>query len=331
MSLQIIDTSINHNYQYDITDQCYNITWKTSIMSQPSSLSFSMVRDPHVYLETGDIIELKIDGKGVFKGKIFVRSKDKEYHWSVTAYDGTRYLKNEDTLLFNASTASQRFETICQTQGLPFKVLDRSSYNCTPVIEDAHTYYSMLDDAITETRQHGGGRFAYWDNYGTMEFFRLDRQVKGIVIGDESLMTNYRFQSSIENHANAVKVLRENKDKGQREIYQVSDDKNIRRYGKLQAVKKISDAELNASQLQDQAKALLKEKNYLEKTLTVNAVGETSLRAGNSFLLMIYDLWGEALHSNSLSLIKSCTHDLSKGTMTLEVEVSEWVANGWQK
>src|SRR5699024_12579866 len=118
----------------------------------------------------------------------------------------TRYLKNEDTLLFNVNSVTDRFKRICEVQGLPYKVLAKATYNCTAVVEDKHTYYSMLKDAIEETRKGSGQRFAVRDNFGTPEIFNLNRQITKLVIGDESLMTDYEYELSIDDRSEERRV-----------------------------------------------------------------------------------------------------------------------------
>lgn len=322
MRIQILVMSVRNNQQFDISEISSSLSWSTSIISQPGKLEFEMQDDPKVFIRSGDIIELKIDGNKIFKGKVFNRSKGKERTWKYVAYDATRYLKNEDTLVFKASPASSRFITICQTQGLPHKVLDKSSYNCAAVVEDKHTYYSMLEEAIESTRKNQKVRYGFWDNYGTLEFFNFNRMITKLVIGDRSLMTDYDFDSSIDDAANIVKVLREDKDKGKREVFVAKHDANIKLWGKLQIVETISDADLNSKQLQNQANVLLREHNKETKKLSLDSLGHLSIRAGKSFILRISDLQREGIARDSLALVTKCTHSIgSEHTMSLEVEV----------
>lgn len=322
MNIKVLETSILNRQQYDISEIVSDMKWTTSIQSQPGALSFSMLDDKKVFLRAGDTIEVIIDNKKIFKGKVFGRSKGKESKRVITAYDNMRYLQNEDTLLFGANSCSARFQKICQTQGLPYKVVNKSPYNCTPVVEDSHTYFSMIQDAIDETRKGYGIRYAIWDNYGTLEHFDLNSKITKIVLGDNSLMTDYSYEATIDDAYNSVKVMREDKDKGKREIFTAQHKGNIEKWGKLQMVETISDAELNSSQLQKQANDLLREKNKETKTIALDAIGHLSLRAGNSFILRLSDLHRDNVGKDNLALITKCTHAFgSDYSMSLEVEV----------
>ena len=329
MRIEILETSITNRQQYDISDLCKGISWFTSTEYQPGKLQFDFLDNSTVYLREGDEVEMRIEGQNVFKGKVFKRKRKMGANgfWSITAYDKTRYLKNEDTLLFNVNSVTDRFKRICEVQGLPYKVLDKATYNCTAVVEDKHTYYSMLKDAIEETRKGSGQRFAFWDNFGTLEIFNLNRQITKLVIGDESLMTDYEYELSIDDAANSVKVLREDKEKGKREIYVEKDNKNIEKWGKLQIVETISDADLNTSQLKQRNRELLKEYNKPTITTSVKALSNLEIRAGKLFTWRNSDLTrdnvnGVKIGDETLVLVTQCTHSFDDtAMMDLEIEV----------
>lgn len=322
MNIKILETSINNREQYDLSDIVSNIKWTTGLNSQPGILTFDMLVDKKVFLRAGDLIEFTFSGKKLFKGKVFKRRKTITDKWSITAYDNMRYLKNEDTLLFKANSCTDRFKSICQAQGLPYKVVNACGYKCTPVVEDKHTYFSMIQDAIDETRKGYGLRYGVWDNFGTLEIFDLNNKISKIVLGDNSLMTDYDYEASIDDAYNSVKVLREDREKKKREVYTAKSDANIAKWGKLQMVETISDADLNSSQLQKQAKDLLNENNKETKTIGFDAIGEPSLRAGNSCILRLADLTRDSVGKDSLALITKCVHRFTTvHTMSLDVEV----------
>jgi len=323
MIIQILETSINNRQMYDITEIVSNPRWSTGTGSQPGKFEFSMIEDRVVFLQHGDTIEAKADGKTFFKGKVFIRRKKKEKTWSIVAYDNLRYLKNEDTIVFDASTASTRFKKICETQGLPYKILDHSGYNCPAAVMDKKSYFSMLEDSIEETQKgYNGMRYGIRDNAGTVEFYSYNRMVTKLVLGDQSLMSDYDFQSSVDEAYNAVKVVREDSETKKREVFTAQHAGNISKWGKLQMVETVSDADLNSSQLQQQANDLLRENNKETKTLSFPAVGNMQIQAGNSFILRLADLKRAGVGNDSLALVHSCTHQFGPvHTMDLEVEV----------
>lgn len=324
MTIEILTTSVANRKQYDISSLCAPPVWTTSLGSQPGKLEFEMLENKDVSIQSGDEVILKVDGTNVFKGRVFteiLRGKNKLLT-KITAYDNTRYLQNEDTLIFNANTLADRFKKICQTQGIAHKILDSVSYKCAAVLENKHTYYSMLESAIEETAISGGQRYAFWDNFGTLELFNLNRGITNLVIGDSSLMSGFSLTKSIDEAANSVKVMREDKEKGKREIYSAKSDKNIEKWGKLQVVETISDADLNANQLKARAEELLKEKNVETLTADIDAISDLSIRAGKSFTWRNSKTRAYGVGNDTLVLVTRCVHTFSESpTMSLEIEV----------
>lgn len=323
MTLKITGTSVTHYSQYDLSEIVSNVQWFTSIESQPGKLTFSILEDKLVFYRAGDIIEASMDGKQFFKGKVFTRQKQKEGLWKITAYDNMRYLQNEDTLVFNASTAAERFKIICETQGLPYKIGKSPSYKCAAVVSDGKTYFSMLEDALKETRLGANNsRYTIFDDSGTLRFVALEELNTALLLGDGSLITDYDYQASIDDAYNSVKVLREDEKNKTRKVYIATDNKTIGIWGKLQKVENAKDADMNANQLQRQANDLLRENNIEASTLSLEAVGNMNIRAGNSFNLMLSDLKREWNKDTRIALVKSCTHSFSPvHTMSIEVEV----------
>ncbi|MEY8370117.1 hypothetical protein AAK938_01260 [Aerococcaceae bacterium 50-4] len=324
MKIEILTTSMTTRKQYDISNLCSPPNWTTSLKSQPGKLEFEMLESDQVAIKSGDEIMIKVNDVNIFKGRVFtetLRGKN-DFLTKVIAYDQTRYLQNEDTLIFNANTLVDRFKKICQTQGIPHKVLDSVAYKCAAVLENKHTYYSMLESAIEETATLGGQRFAFWDNFGTMELFNLNRGITNLVIGDKSLMTDFTLTKTIDDSANAVKILREDKEKGKREIYSATNAKNIEKWGKLQVVETISDADLNASQLKARANELLRKKNVEIISADIDAIGDLSIRAGKSFTWRNSKTTEYGVGHDTLVLVTRCVHTISQTpTMSLEVEV----------
>lgn len=323
MSITVKGTSITHWTQFDLSEIVSEPEWYTSIEGQPGKFTFKILDDPNVFYRTGDIIEFSDGGKTYFKGKIFKRQKTKDGLWSITAYDNLRYLQNEDTMVFNATTAAERFKQICETQGLPYKIGMAPGYKCAAVVADGKTYFTMLDEALEETRRAtNNSRYTVYDDAGTLKFVALQELNTALLLGDASLITDYDYESSIDEAFNTVKVIREDDNTKTRQVFVASDNQNITSWGKLQKVEKASDADLNAQQLQQMANDKLKELNVVGTSFKLDSVGHMDIRAGSSFNLLLSDMQLEWGRTQVVVLVKSCTHRFSPvHTMSLDVEV----------
>ena len=77
MNIKVLETSMQNRQQYDISELVSDLKWSTGLDSQPGTLSFSMIDDPVVFLRSGDIIELQIDGKKISKENLYPREKQR--------------------------------------------------------------------------------------------------------------------------------------------------------------------------------------------------------------------------------------------------------------
>ena len=55
---------------------------------------------------------MKVNGKNVFYGFVFIKKRDKDGIISVTAYDQLRYLKNKDTYVYTNKTAGEFIQMV---------------------------------------------------------------------------------------------------------------------------------------------------------------------------------------------------------------------------
>ena len=310
--------------QFDITDIVSDPKWTTDMESQPGKFEFRINVDPNVFLKNGDVIELQMDSKLIFKGKVFVRKKSQGGMWRVVAYDNLRYLKNEDTIVFDASAIDKRFVTIMETLNLPYRVLDKSTYACAAQVADTKTYYTMLKEAWEETHLKTDEQFGVRDNNGVIELYNTKRFATNLIIGDNSLLSEYDYTNTIDEETyNSIKVVKEDKDNNTREIYVSKDSTSINKFGTLQIVEMVTDADANKAQMKEQGDKKLKQHNKEFKYLEMpKVIGHPDVSAGKSVYLDISDLYNDGLSKNTLSRVIRCTHHLeSAHTMELEVEV----------
>lgn len=317
--MELLIQDVNDGKVFDITDLATELKWETTIDFQPSKFEFTMVLDEQVKCNYGDIIRFKVDDKGIFYGKLFKKKRSSKKQWKITAYDQMRYLKNSDTIVFEASKSNEIFAQICEINHLEYKVVDEGNWTCPEKIEDKKTYFAMIQNALDLTLIHGGMWYIIRDNFGTLEHISLNSLVTDLVIGDDSVATDYDFEGSIDDSYNYVKLTKDNKKTKKREVYVVQDSKNVGLWGKLQFHEKV-DEKMNESQIQQKAEMLLKAKNFPKKTFKVPCLGHIGISAGNSVQLDFKGLESEGIEKNSLAIVKKCTHKWGK-VHTMELEL----------
>jgi hypothetical protein len=324
MNIEAIVQDSKSGQAYDISELITNVVWETTLTNQPGKLTFNYIDDNKVTISEGSPISFKVDGKGVFFGYIFKKGKKKDEKIPVTAYDQMRYLKNKDTYVLSNLTASQIFTKICNDFKLSSEVKDSSSYIISPRVHDNKTLFEIIQHAIDETLINTGNWYMIRDNFGKLQFISINSMKTDLFIGDESLLIDFDYESSIDDDTyNQVKLIKENKETKKREIYIVKDSNTIKQWGLLQYFEKM-DENANVAQIQARAEMILKLKNRVTKKLKLDCLGDLKVTAGSGIVLGIGDLQKEGVAINQYFMVTTCSHTFQNDlhTMQLEVQVS---------
>lgn len=324
MNIEAIVQDSKSGVVYDISELITNAVWETTMTDQPGKLTFNYIDDTKVTINEGSPISFKVDGKGVFFGYIFKRGKKKDEKIPITAYDQMRYLKNKDTYVLSGLSASQIFTKVCNDFKLKSIVKEATSYINSPRINDNKTLFEIIQYAIDETLINTGNWFMIRDNFGSLEFVSINSLKTDAFIGDESLLIDFDFESSIDDDThNQIKLIKENKETRKREIYIVKDSSTIKQWGLLQYFEKM-DEKANPAQIKTRADMLLKLKNRVTKKLKLECLGDLKVSAGSGIVLGISDLEKEGIPINQYFMVVSCAHIFKNDlhTMQLEVQVS---------
>lgn len=324
MNIEAIVQDSKSGQAYDISEIITELNWETTLESQPGKLTFTYLDDSNVTISEGSPISFKVDGKGVFFGYIFRRGKKKDEKIPVTAYDQMRYLKNKDTYVLSNLTASQIFTKLCNDFKLSAEVKDVSSYIVSPRVHDNKTLFEIIQYGIDETLINTGNWHMLRDNFGKLQFISINSLKTDLFIGDESLLIDYDYESSIDDDSyNQIKLIKENKETKKREIYLVKDSSTIKQWGLLQYFEKL-DENANEAQIKERAEMILKLKNRVTKKLKLDCLGDLKIAAGSGIVLGISDLENEGITINQYFMVTNCTHTFKNDlhTMQLEVQVS---------
>lgn len=320
MNIELVHQNVQTGVAHEIGDLVTEITHETSIEDQPGKLTIEMLMDNDVRLGEGDIIRFKFDGRNIFFGRLFKKAKSNG-NWTITALDNKKYLGNQDTLVFSASRSHERFANICKISGIPYRIVNQSAYTLPNAIFDQKTYYSMVQDGFDLTLINQGMWYIIRDNFGTLEHVALNSLITDYVIGDQSLLTEYDYSSSIEDSYNVVKLTKDNEETNRRDVYIVKNSNLENRWGTLQYHQSISD-DLNPAQIREMANNMLRSMQMPDRKLSVEAFGIKEIKAGNSIVLQLADLAHEGYDKPKLCIISKCTQTWAKQhSMSLDLRV----------
>ena len=306
-----------------------DVVWKTERKGAPGELTFTVIKDDKLSFPEGSEVKLEIDGKGVFLGRVFTKSRDKKHHIKVTAYDQLRYLKNKDTLTYAGWTTSTLLLYLTKAYGLETGVVADTEYRVgtkdNPRVEDNSTLFDMILHSIDETVYNTGNLFVLYDNCGKVTLRNVEN-LKSTYLVTESAAENFDYQSTIDSDVyNAVKVYYEDSETGERHVYYTEDRGRVAEWGGiLQYHEKVE----NEDQAYDLTSAVMNLYNHRNCSLTVKGlIGDASVRAG--YLLPVDLNLGDAVgRVGHLLMAESVTHKWSNGHHSMDITFSGSVPEG---
>lgn len=309
---------------WDISKIVTDITWKTNRFGQPGSLEFTLIKGaPHYQSKdfqysNGDIIRFRYQDHNVFYGYIFNIESGLDENVKILAYDQIRYLTASDTYVFANVTATEVIRKIASDFNLQTGTLADSGYRIPTMVEDGVPLLDIIEKTIVYTLWHTNQHFVFYDDFGALTLRNVEDMLVDFYLGDGSLLYNFNSKVSIDNDTyNQIKLYRDNKDTGRREVYMARDSANIAKWGMLQLYQSV-DENKNEAQIKELLEQLSTLKNRETKTLSIEALGDIRLRAGCYVPIVVSEF-----EVNQPFLVNECQHrfDGAEHTMSIELKV----------
>ena len=291
------------------------IIWETFRKDSPSKLTFTVIKDSLVSFNEGSLVIFRYKQKDIFKGFVFEKSRDKEHHIKVIAYDQMRYLKNKHTYIYENKTASELVKMIASDFGLATGEIQDTGYKISSRIEDNNALIDMIQFAISETYLNTGKLFTLYDDAGKLSLVDLNTLLVNDIIVNGNSTQNFDYKTTIDNEVYNKIILYEDIEK-QRKFYPNQDDFNVDRWGILQLTEKLNEGENPTNK----AKTMLNLYNKTNRLLTIkNTLGDIRLRAGAT-VYCDFDLGDLILQQ--LMLVEHATHNFSNDQYFADLLVS---------
>ncbi len=288
------------------------IEWSTERKGTPGKLTFKVLGDDLLDFSEGSPVRLKENGDEIFFGFVFSQQREAGRLITVTAYDQLRYLKNNDTIVYEDKTADQLIQMIAEDYMLRTGTLENTGYAIASRVEENTSLFEMIQNALDLTLENTGNIYVLYDDFGKITLKNMASMAVGsagaYLMLDEETGENYTYTSSIdENTFNKIKLTYDNEETGFREVYIAQDSENMNRWGVLQHFGTLGKGENGAAK----ADALLKLYNNKTRSLKLTkALGDNRVRAG-SLVVVSLDL-GDIKVKNFM-LVESCKHTYGEG------------------
>lgn len=304
---------IKHGGKLMIPPIAESVTIEWQRKGQPGKLTFECIKTDGLDFTEGDACRFSVDGTPMFYGFVFEKSRSgsESNKIKVTVYDQLYYLNNKDYFQYENKTATEVVKMLAEDFVLNSGVLENTGYKLAGRTEDNKSLFDIIQTALDETLKATTKMYVLYDNAGKLTLTDIANMKLGILINEDTT-GDYDYKSTIaDNTYNKIRLFREGSDP-----VTVKSEDNIKQWGVLQYVDKVSDDSANLSNM---AASLLKLYNTKTRTLTVKQVlGDTRVRAG-TLLAVILGL-GDINLSNYM-LVESVKHSFSDGQHFMELRL----------
>lgn len=310
---QNVKTGEAHN----ITTLVEDAVWTTKRTGSPASLELTVLVHSLIQWDEGDKITLMTDDANLFYGYVVKLSQNEKERVKVTAYDQVWYLKkNKETYVFKNKRADQILTQIAQDFGLTLGALENTGYAVPSMIEDGQTLLDIVLKALDYTLINTAKMFYLWDDFGKLTLSDVEKSRLEVVVGDNALATGYTYEREIDSEtSNKIKLAKDNKETGKRDIFLFQDSATMEQWGTLQYYEKVDEA-LTEAQIKEKGDKLLAWYNRPRKSFTLNALADLRVRAGTAVYTVVSDI-----EMQSWFIVEEAKHDLLKEKMELKLKV----------
>lgn len=299
-----------------------DIEWSTERCGVPGKLTFKVHLDDALDISEGNAVRFMWDGNKVFYGFVFSKKMSEDRIITVTAYDQLRYLKNKDTYVYENKTAAELIRMIAADFQMNTGELEDTEFKIASRVEDNVTLFDMIQNALDLTLENQKYIYVMYDDFGAITLKGLDNMRVNILIDEETAQT-FDYSSSIDEQTyNRIKLIFDNDQTGQRDVYIAQDSGHMNDWGILQYYDTLQEGENG----QTKVNALLELYNKKTRKLSIkNVLGDCRVRAG-SMIPVIMDLGDVKL--KNLMLVEKCQHryGLNEHFMDLTLRGGEFVA-----
>lgn len=279
-------------------------------------LDFTVVKNGMLDFLEGAPVCLLADGQPVFKGRVFAKRRRQPELIAVRAYDQLRFLQNRDCCSFRDFTPADLLKRVGAEMGLELGRLADCGLRLPARSFDNRRYLDMLAAVLQEVYLAKGRRYFVFDEAGLV-CLQSCWDLRVNIMLTENCLGGWEYATSVdEGVCNRVKVIYEDKRKGQRWQFLAENAERIGDWGPLQLVSKSADAQ---EQTQARARELLQQGCRRQESLLVRDVpGDLRVRGGGMVGVRLN--LGERL-VDCWALVKRAEHRFLGGNILMDLSL----------
>ena len=303
----------------DIADIIENFRISTSITGGAGKCEMSIIGDGADF-NFGSELRIIAGDDLIFVGYLFSVSMNDTERFSATFYDQTRYLRNQDCLIYKQITASELFTRICNEAGVKTGTIDASQYKLPPTVSEGRAYWDMLSEAINLTAAYDKKMYIIRDNAGALEFRDIENLRTDFVIDDEGIAMGFDYTIGIDKASyNQVKLGYPG---GSSYDFGIANNSElVNEWGLLQYYQ-LFKQKIGKSELEKRCEQQLALVSRPTRELRLECMGDWRISAGSGVGVDISSVMAfRGMHN---FYVTSCDHevsnDLHKMTLTLAID-----------
>lgn len=321
---------VHENIEYELSGLCEgNVILNSSRKNAPSELKFKILRNAAnggISFAEGDYVSLIVNGTNVFKGRIFSRSRTKDQIITVTAFDQIRYLKNQKSYEYTNKKVGDIVKMIADDFKLKTGVIEDTGYVIPKRKEEDEMLIDIILNAIDITAINTNELYVLYDDFGELTLRNIKNMFIPLCVSDDGTIIDFNYKTDIDSDTyNLVKLYRDNEETKKRDVYQAFDSATQEMWGVLQYYENLPEI-YNDAQAKAIAEQILKQKNRIHKTMSVECIGagqgEEKIRGGSIIVVDVNDVGENSVFNNFV--VESCTHTFSNSQHNIKINISEW-------
>lgn len=319
MEYRLLVYNVTSGTVYDYSPIVEKVTYMTKRKLSAGELSFTYIQKSPINMTEGAKVQFHVNGKGIFEGYVFTIERDRDGMVEVTAYDQLRYLKTNESYSFVGKRLDEIIRQIATDMQLQTGVLEDTGYAIPMLTKEDTECLDIIDYALSLTQYNTGKTYSVFDDFGKIILREAGSMLSTEIIGNRSLLTDYKFKSDIDSDTyNQIKLVRPNKETGQGDTYIFNDSGTIKKWGLLQKYEKV-DENLNEAQISEQGNIMMAYYDRVLKELSVDCIGILGLRAGGMVMIRIADI--PELRAGYRLIIDKAKHVFSNDGHTMSLDV----------
>lgn len=293
-----------------------DITLSYERKNTPGTLKFNVIKDTELNFQEGNPVRLRVNGKNMFYGYVFTKSRSDSRIISVTAYDQLRYLKNKDTLSYSGKTYAALLKMIAKDYDLTVGDVADTKYIIPSRIEET-TLFDMLGNASDLTWQHTQVLYILYDDFGRLTLKNPKDMMVPLLV-DADTACSYSYETTIDKDVyNRAKVAVDDDSTGYRNVRVYNGTENQKLWGTLQYYENLDGGtDADAKMV---AEKILEYCNTKNRSLKIQKVfGDVRVRGGSQVLVQLN--LGDLLVQNWMT-VEKVTHTFSHGSHFMDLTV----------